>query len=130
MKAMEIIDKVEAALLKQGEKSGEWEREDFKCLYRDSQGRRCAVGWLFREEDYSPHMEGIGIRGLFEDYDLSYIVPDDMDEEPALILLYDLQTIHDVRDVASWPQEFAKLRQKCNSVTVGVTDNSNASVTP
>ena len=50
MTVQEIFDKVLFALRKQGVAAGDWTGSHFTCSYKDSQGRRCAVGHLIPDE--------------------------------------------------------------------------------
>lgn len=54
----EVFDTVVLHLLKQEAKA---EGEDGECLYRDPEGRKCAVGCLIPDEQYRDHMEGKGL---------------------------------------------------------------------
>lgn len=51
MNAQEIFDKVVNHLRKQGHRSLS---EDGRCLYRGSNGDKCAIGCIISDEDYQP----------------------------------------------------------------------------
>lgn len=54
MSRQEIFDIVSSNLLMQGDKSL---RESGGCAYRGKDGKKCAVGWLIPDEEYTPRME-------------------------------------------------------------------------
>ena len=84
--AQEVYDFVAAHLLRQGEQS----KDDVSCLYRDEEGRSCAVGCLIPDAVYSDSMEG----------DLDDLVHGYGPRLPSFFkrhfrLLRDLQEVHD-----------------------------------
>lgn len=72
-----------------------------RCIYRSSDGRKCAVGWLIPDEKYDP------------DFDDKYSLEDLVDElgldqgegAPTLALLRQLQEAHDEAAI-KYPNQF------------------------
>lgn len=64
----------------------------FRCLYRDEQGRKCAMGHLL-DDDYSPAMENLTAAQLVERFGLGSKFPIETDEDRNF--LFDLQFAHD-----------------------------------
>lgn len=66
MTDQEIFNTVVRALHAQGGPSRRPPQpgEPNTCMYRGPNGRKCAVGHLIRDEDYSPAIEGHGLRDL------------------------------------------------------------------
>ncbi len=56
MDKQDIYNRVKAALLAQGSRSV----SDTGCVYRSTDGKRCALGHLIDDEHYSPELEGNG----------------------------------------------------------------------
>lgn len=86
----EIFDRVATHLLRQNAVAS----RGGCCVYRDDQGRKCAVGALIPDEIYSPRMEGHNISNLWAS------VPGDCRERAAFAekhwqLLRALQSVHD-----------------------------------
>lgn len=81
--AQEIFDTVARHLIAQGAQSI---TDDGHCRYRADDGKRCAVGCLFTDEEYRPSMEGHGVS--------SVMLPGRL--KPHSMLLRDLQRVHDV----------------------------------
>lgn len=90
MTLQEVFDKVAAALMAQDGPSVD---DLGMCLYRGPGGRRCAVGHLIEDEDYSKRLEGglsyfrLKNPGLWRKLQL--------DEEDMYLLVSQLQGIHD-----------------------------------
>ena len=56
MTNQEIFNKAYIGLASQGfEQSTD---EDGTCLYRSTDGKKCAIGWCISDKDYDPSMEG------------------------------------------------------------------------
>ena len=101
MEAQEIFDTVVEHLRRQGCKS---ETPDLgSCLYRGPEGRKCAVGILIKDEDYTWRMEAIQVPSLLNNFPkLDYL-------KPHLPLLVRLQDIHDQHPIHLWEDEFRRL---------------------
>lgn len=68
------------------------------CMYRTSDGKKCAVGWLISDQEYTPDMEGSQVGGLIARKILpkrllGKFVEGRYENE---ILLRDMQYAHDV----------------------------------
>ena len=113
MTPQEIFDKCAVHLFAQGERSGYSSggnpAEDFVCLYRGPEGRKCAVGIFISDELYSRGMEGATISCLLEQETCQ--LPTYMTEHPDL--LGSLQFAHD--NDMSWQSSVA-MRQALRSV--------------
>jgi len=94
----EIFDKVAKHLLTQKEKSS----RGSSCLYRGSDGLKCAVGCLIPDEFYVKSIEHEGVKELFSNFS------DLMEKSKLKIeserLLLDLQNIHDDCDIDEWKE--------------------------
>lgn len=66
MKPQEIFDTVARHLFKQGHPAV----EDGSCLYRASNGDRCAAGVLITDRYYDPKMEGQATLAIAKQFDL------------------------------------------------------------
>lgn len=87
----EVFDQVANHLLTQMKKS-----EDYvNCLYRSSDGLKCAAGCLISDDEYKPEFEQSGWHALREEFP-HMITMKHMD------LIYHLQYIHDDLDVDDW----------------------------
>lgn len=60
----ELFDQAWRGLAAQGWQSS-W--SDGRCAYRGENGRRCAVGHLIHDDEYSPGMEGLEVHALAEE---------------------------------------------------------------
>lgn len=100
----EIFDFVANHLLAQNGKA----IENDMCRYR-SGNLKCAVGALIADEDYDCKFENSSIRTLRDKLEGSIFA--DI-SEPKLILLMHLQSIHDTRQVASWPEALSGLAKE------------------
>jgi hypothetical protein len=86
----ETFDAVVGAVLAQGRPSAELRgTEDIRCLYRSSDGCKCAAGHLIPDADYQPHMEGGPVDGLRVLQDVL------IREGHDIALVRDLQIAHD-----------------------------------
>lgn len=92
----EAFDIVYRHLLTQNIKAME-PAENGMCVYRGSNGTKCAVGVLIPDELYSESMEGEGYEGLMQISEVSeyfeFINPD---------ILIELQKVHDDYSVNDW----------------------------
>lgn len=90
----EIFTFVAEALLKQGKPSISAKGN---CLYRGSDGCKCAAGWLIPDEEYAENIEGKSVHGL--SYFQSFV-------GLKLTLISDLQRAHDNTALADTDTEF------------------------
>ncbi len=112
MSAQEIFNKVVTHLRNQNRRSVD---RNNQCVYLSSDGDQCAIGCLIPKEDYLSTMERKNVTLLFNSFHL-------FDNLAAhLPLLYDLQCIHDQREVRSWEQEFFTVSHKHN-LTIPTND--------
>lgn len=88
--AQEIIDTVRARLADGTGRA----KQDSVCVYRTDDGRGCAVGCLFTDDEYSPNMEGKNVNALM----VRGLLPDRL--APHILLLSRLQGLHD--DPVNW----------------------------
>lgn len=75
------------------------------CAYRGDNGRKCAVGMVIPDEDYSPDME-LFVASKGKVY--RYLVGEGYDV-PFLIRL---QHIHDIVPRSKWENEFEKVAEE------------------
>jgi hypothetical protein len=79
------------------ERSGWMDEGDFHCMYRDSAGRKCAVGHILPDAIYTPDIENTGVqclcRGMRTDANLS---EDDNRNNPASQRLQRAQHVFDL----------------------------------
>jgi len=110
MTDLELIEFVEAHLLKQGAKSitrHPFDIDRFKCTYRGENDYMCAAGCIIKDEFYCVDLEGSSVYcdavkfALFS----SGIHPEQID------LVRHLQTIHDNYEVHEWADKIQKLKQ-------------------
>jgi hypothetical protein len=99
----EIFDFVANHLLTQNEKALENER----CCYRAGD-LKCAVGALIADEDYDCNFEGKSLELLHK---LEKSIFSDI-KDNKLILLGDLQFIHDFYDPESWLEKLSSLARE------------------
>ena len=97
----EVFEKVKNHLLKQNERS----IDNGTCLYRDGQGRRCAIGCLIPDENYNIYLEKRNVheRAVRE------ALPFDRIDEHQMDFLECLQWIHDKREVSMWEKALKEL---------------------
>lgn len=104
----ELFDYITTNLLKQGEKSEDKKR--FVCLFRDSNGRKCAVGWVIPDDLYSPELEILGTASNVAN--CFFRIDQTVRHELLNPIVAELQSIHDLGPAANWKQEFRKLANK------------------
>jgi len=63
------------------------------CAYYGEDGTKCAIGVLIPKEEYTPNVEGVPIRNLFDKY---YCPPSLLKLRECSDLLDELQRAHDV----------------------------------
>jgi hypothetical protein len=106
MTNQELFDFVVGKLREQNKKSIDPEimREDKPlCMYRAPDGCRCAAGWLIPDDKYNRHMEGKRIETVIEAYKPFKL---DLREPRQLMLISDLQRVHDNFEVSDWERGF------------------------
>jgi hypothetical protein len=85
--------------------------EQFRCVYRTPEGNKCAVGCLISDEEYAndgPMLEYLGgIRSVVSE---AYRDLDDEDL-PNLVLLSELQSVHDDHPSVDWETELRRVAQ-------------------
>lgn len=84
----DIFNQVYLGLKRQGFKKSLNENET-GCMYRSYDGKRCAVGHLIKDGEYSTKMEGRSVGGL----DANWLLPKRL--KPFLVFLSELQRVHD-----------------------------------
>mgnify|MGYP000506341859 CR=1 FL=1 len=101
--AQQVFDYVVRKLFEQGCKSTVSNDGDLHCAYRGNDGTKCAGGWLIRDEQYNPKMEGYSWMVVVGMYDLC---SNHMD------LVTDLQDIHDSYGTQDWRKAFKYVAEK------------------
>ncbi len=99
MTNQEVFDKVATHLLTQNRKSiiGN------ACKYRGPNGLKCAAGILIPDDVYDSCMENVVIDTILREIpELAHLLP-------FSSLLFDLQQIHDWKDVPNWKAELQEL---------------------
>lgn len=101
-------------LLRQNEPAMERDNtQDVNWLYRTAYGKRCAVGCLIADDEYTPDMEYLSVMEMVayvnDTLGAQFMQPPD---ESVLRLLDALQAVHDSRAPCTWPQELLKVAQK------------------
>src|SRR5713226_6556873 len=108
MKAQEIFDTVAAHLRQQNSKAlmSDELRQTLRmgpgtCVYRNSEGKKCAVGCLLLEDEYQSDMEGQAIGFIIghTKYNASL-----MRLSPHIKLIKEFQSLHDNYDVEDWEE--------------------------
>jgi len=117
-----IFDKAAVGMLRQNKQAMSMDGDS--CAYRGSDGCKCAVGFLIKDEHYSESFEGptvkrIGIVGhdslilktkaLAKALRSSHVNIDDHDTRR---LLEDLQEIHDDGSPSHWHKDLKQLAEK------------------
>lgn len=77
------------------------------CAYRGVEGRKCALGWVIPDEDYTPALEGQTLGGLLQ----NNMLPDELAQEFGVNrhLLVILQSIHDHDPIDTWEHSFQRI---------------------
>jgi hypothetical protein len=109
MTDQEAFDVMARHLLTQRAKS----EDDILCRYRGPGGRKCAVGALILDEEYSPAMEGVSaadlsaadLRGQYKCTALKGL---------SISMLTNAQIIHDHYEPGKWAIELRKLALEYN----------------
>ena len=110
MTPQEVFTTVVTHLRNQNAKSTERESGEALCAYRGLHGRKCAVGCLIPDEEYSAKLEKIGPFGLVNKFGKAGLGPVSFKlfSEHGL-LLAELQRIHDNTKIENWELYFAIL---------------------
>lgn len=99
MKPQQIFDTVKAHLLTQNRQAFVKERGDERCVYLDPNGNKCAIGCLIPDGHPAQQFRG-SLGPLLKTY------PDLKKEwECSIVLLFELQCVHDEHSPESWPRE-------------------------
>lgn len=120
MTPQEMFDFITSKLIEQGAPS----KRGMRCLLRDEQGRKCAVGWVIADEDYFPAMEDVA--SMYE-YDEPYqFIYEELGKAVArtvgpidqlkLNILTSLQNVHDdlSLSIEDWPESFQAIAKSYN----------------
>lgn len=105
MTNLELIEFVEAHLIKQGAKSmmpGSF----YECAYRGEAGLKCAAGCLIEDEFYCEELEGDNAKD--ETVKFALIASGVMHNQ--IDLVHRLQVMHDSCPVREWEQEIQILK--------------------
>lgn len=105
MNDQEIFNTVVNHLRQQGKRSVRVNGGIITCLYRGPNNTKCAVGCLISDEDYSADIEGKGIHVLVS----RELLPENlkwMGDPQALVLLRNLQAVHDEVSIENWESNF------------------------
>ena len=97
MTDQELFDKVKAHLLKQNARSTDAYSGGTTCAYRGAEGRKCAIGCLIPDEDYSMILEGKG------PYVPAVRIAAGLSLDQGA-LAADLQGVHDGWEPSMWPE--------------------------
>lgn len=122
MTGQEMFDEVVTQLVKQGGPSYKIDKEENNkrvCLYRGPNNRRCAIGWLIKDEDYKPEFETSSVLHLVENNKVKLSIVD-------FCFLFDLQAIHDNEELAdkdNWKYKELKERFKNFTRDYGLDDS-------
>ena len=105
LSAKEIYERVSAHLLRQRAVS---EDENGSCRLRGSDGRKCAIGSLIRDDLYCNDIEGVGIAYYRHARDGAllralYASNVDIYDDQIVELLTELEELHDNAHVDEWP---------------------------
>ncbi|MFP4891261.1 hypothetical protein [Paraburkholderia sp. EG304] len=75
-----------------------------RCMYRAPDGKRCAIGWLIPDDVYVSNIEFFGVRDLVELFsEQPHAVEFAKFLSSHMLLLRDLQGMHDARAPHEWP---------------------------
>lgn len=99
-----VFDTVAEHLLKQGKRCVLDNTDTSACMYRNDEGLKCAAGCLIPDDQYTPELEGKSWTSLARENLVSY---------NCVMLINDLQSIHDVCEPKDWLlelHEFAEIK--------------------
>ena len=94
----ETFDKVAKHLLEQMEKS----EDEGRCLYRGSNGKKCAIGCLIPDKFYNPSLEG---KLITHNDILETLHQGGYSGDKMFLLMSDLQKVHDFVIASNWQRE-------------------------
>ena len=103
MTAQEIFDCSVNGLRKQWRKSTSF--VDYTCLYRGPHGRKCGVGMVITDDEYSPDMEKSGVMALKG----SGLLPARLSKHIKLLVA--LQQVHDAYPVSDWERRWVNVAE-------------------
>ena len=98
MNTQELFDKVVSHLLEQGQPALS---RTYRCAYRGTEGRQCAVGCLITDNNYAPFLEGCGVASPRVQEAVMHSIGHQLTEYEALLLAH-LQSIHDSELPVDW----------------------------
>lgn len=83
--------------------------EEGSCCYRGCDGKKCAIGCLITDEEYSQCFEGVSAQNLLQVQN----IPDSLKVKLSNHhkLLQNLQNIHDSYPVQAWESQFKRIAQ-------------------
>jgi len=90
-----------------------------KCMYRAPDGRRCAIGWLIPDDVYSKALEFFGVRDIAERLIASEHAAFARFLHRHLLLLRDLQEMHDANVPEEWPTVLREIA-RCHHLNADV----------
>ena len=111
MTPQQIFDTVATHLSDQGEQSL---NKGGDCMYRGPKGLKCAVGRLIPDDIYVTGMEGRKVSALV----VEFIVPDFFMVDDNQVVLEQLQSVHDCREVEEWKEGLENL---CSALNLSPT---------
>lgn len=110
MKRQDIFDKVYKHLLNQGTKSID---DDGKCLYRDEDGMRCAIGCLIDDKNYNINIENKNIYSTLVKNAIKKSNKGIRLNIKTVSMLGMLQDIHDEDNPENWAGLLRSLAKTC-----------------
>lgn len=108
----EIFDRVVSALREQGEPCV---NEHRNCVYRNSDGLKCAAGHLIPDDKYDPSFENTAVGSFSDNNEYNKVTQlfFDMDyNNDNIELVSQLQSIHDEYDFYTWEDQWRKLAER------------------
>lgn len=93
MNLQEQFDFVVTNLRKQGTQSFVMKNNKHLCMYRGSDGKKCAAGWLIPDEVYTEDMEYMGWKEIVDKF--CDVLPNYLKTAESLAMVKKLQLIHD-----------------------------------
>ncbi len=111
MTKLEIFEKVESHLLRQGKRSVYVIKDTERYAYRGNNGTQCAIGCLIKDEFYLPILEGLIV------YDSRVVDAVERSigrklERDEVDMLEFLQGIHDCNEVNEWKEKLEALKRE------------------
>jgi hypothetical protein len=110
----QLFDTVVNHLRKQGAKSIAYNEDgtpkygntgSVMCLYRSTDGKKCAAGAAITDEQYKLEMEGKNIRAIINKFNLTSLSQQEK-------LLSHLQDVHDFHEVPQWEELFEDIARQ------------------